>query len=78
MVESGPQIKQAWVIIPVLLLLIAGITITVQSGIARSASGFDVRQFSQTLARMMVRIVGYVLALLVLQYFIGQRPSLGW
>lgn len=78
MVELGSRIKQAWVIVPVFLLLIAGVTIIVQSGIARSASGFDARQLSGTLARMLVRIVGYVLGLLVLQYFIGQRPTLGW
>ncbi len=78
MVDSGPQIKQAWVVVPVLLLLVVGGVIAVQSGVAASGSGYNLRQLGGTLARVCLRIVGYVVALLILQYYIGLRPSLGW
>jgi len=78
MLSTGHQIKEAWVVLPILLLLFGGGLIAVQSGVERSASGLDLRQMVRNLSRMLLRIVAYVVLLVVLQYCIGLRPSLGW
>jgi len=78
MLSSGHQIKEAWVVLPILLLLLVGGVIAVQSGVERSASGLDLRLVVRNLSRMLLRIVAYVALLVVLQYCIGLRPSLGW
>ena len=42
------------------------------------AKGFDFGLMVRNLSRMLLRIVAYVVLLVVLQYCIGLRPSLGW
>jgi hypothetical protein len=78
MLSAGHQIKEAWVVLPILLLLFVGGAIAVQSGVERSAKGLDIRLMVRNLSRMMLRIMAYVALLVVLQYCIGLRPSLGW
>ncbi len=78
MLSTGHQIKEAWVVLPILLLLLAGGVIAIQSGVERSASGLDIGLMARNLSRMLLRIVAYVVVLVVLQYCIGLRPSLGW
>jgi hypothetical protein len=78
MLSAGHQIKEAWVVLPILVLLLVGGVIAVQSGVERSASGLDLRQIVRNLSRMLLRVVAYVVLLVVLQYCIGLRPSLGW
>jgi hypothetical protein len=78
MFSAGHQIKEAWVVLPILFLLFVGGLIAVQSGVERSARGLDLRLMVRNLTRMVLRIVAYVAALVVLQYCIGLRPSLGW
>jgi hypothetical protein len=78
MLSSGHQIKEAWVVLPILLLLFAGGVIAVHSGVERSASGPNFRLMVRNFSRMLLRIVAYVVLLVVVQYCIGLRPSLGW
>jgi hypothetical protein len=78
MLSAGHRIKEAWVVIPILLLLFAGCLIAVRSGVERRTSGLDVRQIIRTFWRVLLRLAGYVAVLLALQYWIGLRPSLGW
>jgi hypothetical protein len=78
MLGAGHQIKEAWVVLPILLLLLVGGVIAVQSGVERRASGLDLRLMVRNLSRMLLRIVAYVVLLVVLQYCIGLRPSFGW
>jgi hypothetical protein len=78
MLSLGHQIKEAWVVLPILFLLFAGGAIAVQSGVERSAKGTDMRLMVRNLTRMALRIAAYVVLLFVLQYWIGLRPSLGW
>lgn len=78
MFTSGYQIKEAWVVLPILFLLFAGGWIAIQSGVERSARGRDIRLIFRNLTRMTLRIAAYVVVLVVLQYCIGLRPSLGW
>jgi len=78
MLSTGHQIKEAWVVLPILLLLLVGGVIAVRSGVESSASGLDFRLMVRNLSRMLLRIVAYVVLLVVVQYCIGLRPSLGW
>jgi len=78
MLSTGHQIKEAWVVLPILLLLLVGGVIAVQSGVERSASGLDLRLMVRNLSRMLLRIVAYVVLLVVVQYCIGLRASFGW
>jgi hypothetical protein len=78
MLGPGSLLREAWEIIPVLLLLLVGGLIAVQSGVRHAWSGQGLRQVAGNLSQMFLRILGYVAVLLTLQYCIGLRPSLGW
>jgi hypothetical protein len=71
-------LSEVWEIVPILLLLFVGGLIAVRSGADRPASGRDLRQIARNLSQMILRVAGYVAVLLALQYWIGQRPMLGW
>jgi hypothetical protein len=64
--------------VPILILLLVGGAIAVQSGVNRTTSGNDLRKVAGNLTQMVIRIMGYVGVLLALQYLIGLRPALGW
>jgi hypothetical protein len=78
MLGPGSLLKEAWEIVPVLLLLLIGGLIAVQSGVPRATSGQGLRRVVGNLSQILLRILGYVAVLLTLQYYIGLRPSLGW
>jgi hypothetical protein len=78
MMGPGSLLKEAWEIVPVLLLLLVGGLIAVQSGVRHSATGGGLRQVAANLSHIFLRILGYVAVLLTLQYCVGLRPSLGW
>jgi hypothetical protein len=78
MLGPASLLKEVWEIVPVLLLLLVGGLIAVQSGVRNAASGQGLRQIAGNLSQMLLRILGYVAVLLTLQYCIGLRPSLGW
>ena len=71
-------LSEVWEIVPILLLLLVGGLVAVRSGADRLASGRDFRQIARNLSQMILRVAGYVAVLLALQYWIGQRPMLGW
>jgi hypothetical protein len=74
----GSLLREAWEIVPILLLLSVGGLIALQSGVPRPASRRDFRQVAGNLSQMTLRVMGYMVVLLVLQYWIGLRPLLGW
>jgi hypothetical protein len=74
----GHQIREAWVVLPILLLLLVGGAIALQSGIRRPRSKRTIRQLAENLSRMLLRVLGYVTVLLVLQNLIGLGSSMGW
>jgi len=78
MLGTGHQVREAWVVLPILLLLFVGGAIAIQSGVERSASGLDLGLMVRNFSRMLLRIVAYVVLLFVVQYCIGLRPTLGW
>jgi hypothetical protein len=71
-------LSEVWELVPILLLLSVGGLIAVRSGADRPATGLNIRQIVRNLSQMILRVAGYVALLLALQYWIGQRPMLGW
>jgi hypothetical protein len=76
--DAGSLIREAWILVPILLLLLIGVAIAIQSGVHRVASRQDFRQVIGNLSQILLRILGYIAALLVVHEWIGIRPGLGW
>jgi hypothetical protein len=74
----GSLLREAWEVIPVLLLLLVGSLIALRSGEETPSSGHKVRHFVSNLYQMVLRLMGYAALLVALQYWIGLRPLLGW
>jgi hypothetical protein len=76
----GPRslLREAWEIVPVLLLLAVGGLIAIQSGIERPVTGTGFRHAVRNVSQVVLRVLGYVAVLLMLQYWVGMRPVLGW
>jgi hypothetical protein len=78
MFGSGVDIKEAWVVLPILVLLLVGGAIALHSGVRRPASWSDLRRMAGNLFLMLLRLAGYVAVLLALQRWVGMGHSLGW
>ena len=78
MLGPGSLLREAWELVPILLLLLVGAPIASESGVRHAATGQGLRQVVVNLSHVLLRILGYVAVLLTLQYCIGLRPSLGW
>ena len=76
--DAGSLIREAWELVPILLLLLVGGVIAIRSGVHRLASRQDFRQVIGNLSQILLRILGYIAALLVVHEWIGMRPGLGW
>jgi hypothetical protein len=74
----GSLLREAWEMIPVVLMVLVGGAIVLQSGVQRAALGEGLRQRAANLSQMLFRITCYVALLLALQSWIGLRPALGW
>jgi hypothetical protein len=74
----GSLLREAWEVVPVLLLLVVGGLIALRSGVKEPAPSHRMRQFFGNLYQMLLRLMGYVALLVALQYWIGLRPMLGW
>jgi hypothetical protein len=75
---SGSWIKEAWEVVPILLLLMVGGAIALPSGVRHIASRRDVRQLASNASAILLRVLGYVAAMLVVHEWIGMRAGLGW
>jgi hypothetical protein len=71
-------IKQTWEIIPILLLLLVGGAIAIPSGVRQMASRQDVRQLAGNLSGIVLRVLGYMAALLMVHDWVGLRSVFGW
>jgi hypothetical protein len=78
MIGTGSYIKEAWVVLPVVILLLAGGAIALQSGVQRTGAGRDTRQLAGNFGRMLLRVMGYVAVLFALQNWVGLGPTMGW
>jgi hypothetical protein len=76
--DTGSLIRGAWELVPILFLLLVGGVIAVRSGVHRLASRQGVRLGMANASQVMLRILGYVAALLAVHEWIGIRPGLGW
>ena len=74
----GSLLREAWEMVPALLLLLIGGLIAIRSGIERPGAGTYVRRVVGNLSQVLFRIVGYVVLLLTIHYWIGLHPLLGW
>jgi len=72
------EFKNAWVIFPAVILVLVGGAIAILSGDGRLSKGSRLRAILDNSLNVLLRIAGYVIALLILQYFAGQRAMLGW
>ena len=66
------------IVVPILILLCMGTWIALRSGVGELNTGRDYLQVAGNFSQMVLRIAGYVVILLAVQYLIGLRPSLGW
>lgn len=74
----GSLLREAWEVVPILFLLMAGGLIALRSGVSEPAPDRNLRQIVGNLSHMVLRIAGYVAVLTALQYWIGLRPTMGW
>ncbi|WP_210420452.1 hypothetical protein [Aquisphaera giovannonii] len=75
---SAANLESVLIFGPILLLVAAGAMIASRSGVTRLSTGQDYLKVAGNLSQMMLRIFGYVIILMGIQYMIGMRPSLGW
>ena len=76
--SSGSWIKDAWEIVPIFLLLLIGGAIAIPSGVRRLTSVQGARQLAGNLSAILLRVAGYIAAILVVHEWIGLRLGLGW
>lgn len=76
---SLEQIVSASLIVaPIMVLLTVGGLIALKSGVSHVSTGQDFLKVAGNFSQLLLRVAGYIVGLLLLQYFIGMRPSLGW
>jgi hypothetical protein len=71
------SIVEAWEIVPILLLLLAGVVIAIPSGVQRLSPRQAARQLAGNLSGILLRVIGYLAALLLVHDWIGVG-ALGW
>jgi hypothetical protein len=71
-------LRDSWELIPILLLLVIGGGIALQSGVRKLAFPDGARQVAGNLTKIVLRLLAYVVVIMLLQYSIGLRPHLGW
>lgn len=75
----GPdRMLELAILLPIIVLLSVGTWIALRSGVSDFSTGRNYLQLAGNLSQMVLRIAGYVVVLIVVQYLIGLRPSLGW
>ena len=75
---SGSWIKDAWEVVPILLLILVGGAIAIPSGVRRLTSRQGVRQLIGNLSSILLRVLGYLVAMLVVHEWIGLQVGLQW
>ena len=71
-------IREAWELVPILLLLLVGGAIAIRSGVNHLTSRREFRQVVGNLSQILLRILAYAAAMLVVHEWIGMRAGLGW
>jgi hypothetical protein len=76
--DTRNLIRDAWELVPILLLFLVGGATALRSGVRGLASRQDLRQIIGNLWLILLRLLGYIAAILVVHEWIGVRPGLGW
>jgi hypothetical protein len=71
-------IEGFFLIVPIVVLLLVGGAISLQSGVHHLTTGRDYLKLAGNFSQMVLRILAYVAILLAVQHLIGLRPNLGW
>ena len=71
-------VSASLIVAPIMVLLTIGGLIALKSGVSHVSTGQDLLKVAGNFSQLLLRVIGYVIALILLQYFIGMRPSLGW
>jgi hypothetical protein len=74
---TGSLIREAWELVPISLLLLLGVAIAIRSGVHQIGTRQDFGQVMGNLSQIVLRVLGYVAALLLVNQFVGMR-GLGW
>jgi hypothetical protein len=72
------MLREAWELVPILLLLLVGGVIAVRSGVRRLTSREDARQLVRNISQILLRVLAYFAAMLVVHEWVGIRLGLGW
>ncbi len=75
---TGSLIREAWELVPISLLLVVGVAIAIRSGVHRVGTRQDFGQVMGNLSQIVLRVLGYVAALLLVNQFVGMGRGLGW
>ncbi len=70
--------KEVLVLAPILGLLLVGVVIALQSGLAGEGAQHAKRCLASNFSQLLLRLAGYGVALLAMQRFIGIRMDLSW
>jgi len=74
----GIHLKTAIIVGSILALLLAGLIITLRSGVASLRTYQDRERLAGNLSQMLLRVVCYVAGMMAAQRFIGFPLDLGW
>jgi len=72
------QLGQVWILLPVVLLIVAGLGITLGSGNVRLTTSQGVRQMAGNLSSTMLFLGFCVLGLMMAQAAVGFNLRAGW
>jgi hypothetical protein len=78
MLGRGSLLREVWEFVPILFLFLTGGLIAIRSGVERPVTTVQLRQAAGNLSKLIVRMLGYIVALATLQYWIGLHALLGW
>ena len=71
-------LKEVLILAPIVGLLLVGVVIALQSGLAGEGTQHAKRCLASNFSQLLLRLAGYGVALLAMQRFIGIRMDLPW
>ena len=70
--------KEIFILVPIVVLLLLGVAIALQSGLAGDGTQPAKRCLVGNFSQLLLRLAGYGVALMAMQRFIGIRMDLPW
>ena len=75
---AASSIQVPWELVPIVLLLIVGVSIAVRSGLPRSISRRHLRVLVGNASELVLRVLAYLTALFVVNEWVGMHLGFGW